>query len=70
MELKIFFKKVENFQAAKTGSFLSTITTLFSTFLPSKNHVLHTTFLKTPLKNKGKSKEFTQNTGPNKIPKV
>jgi len=61
---------VENFQAAKTGSFLSTITTLFTTFLPSKSHVLHTTLLKTPLKNKGKSKEFTFNTGPKKFPQI
>jgi hypothetical protein len=70
MELIIFFKKVENLQAAKIGSHLSTITTLRTTFLPSKNHVLHTAFAKTPLKNKGKSREFTLNTGPKKIPKM
>jgi hypothetical protein len=43
---------------AKTGSFLSTFTTHFTTFLPTNNHVLRTTFPKTALKNKGKSKIF------------
>jgi hypothetical protein len=47
---------------AKTGSFLSTFTTHFTTFLPSNNHVLHTTFSKTPLKNKGKDEHFTLGT--------
>src|SRR5216683_1252235 len=49
---------------AKTGSFLSTFTTHFTTFLPSNNHVLHTTFSKTPLKNKGKDEHFTLGTKP------
>jgi hypothetical protein len=51
---KINLKIVENFQGPKTCCFLSTFTTHFTTFLPSNNHVLHTTFSKTPLKNKGK----------------
>jgi hypothetical protein len=45
---------VSHFSPTKNDSFLSTFTTHFTTFSPQKNHVLHTTFPKTPPKNKGK----------------
>jgi hypothetical protein len=52
--LKINQKIVSCFSAPKNDSFLSTFTTHSTTCSPQKNHVLHTAFPKTPLKNKGK----------------
>jgi hypothetical protein len=52
--LKKYSKLVSHFWSSKNDSFLTTFTTHFTTFSPQKNHVLHTTFSKTPLKNKGK----------------
>jgi hypothetical protein len=51
--LKINPKLVSYFPPTKNDSFLSTFTTHSTTFSPQKNHVLHTNFPKTPLKNKG-----------------
>jgi hypothetical protein len=53
--LKKYSQFVAYFQTAKSDGFLSTFTTRFTTFSPQKNHTLHTTFPKTPLKNKGKT---------------
>ena len=45
---------MSHFPPTKNDSFLSTFTTHSTTCSPQKNHVLHTRFPKTPLKNKGK----------------
>jgi hypothetical protein len=51
---KINPKLVSYFSPPKNSRFLTTFTTHSTTFSPQKNHVLHTTFPKTPRKNKGK----------------
>jgi hypothetical protein len=48
---KINLQKTKNFQAPKMTVKITTFTTHFTTHLPSKNHVLHTVFCKTPCKN-------------------
>jgi hypothetical protein len=51
--LKQYSKFVAYFQPPKSDSPLSTFATHSTTVSPQKNHVLHTGFSKTPLKNKG-----------------
>jgi len=53
-------KNVAYFSAVQKLHLRTTLLPQFTTLLPSKNHVLHTTFPKTPLKNKGKSSIFAQ----------
>jgi hypothetical protein len=48
---KINLQNVANFSPPKNGRKITTFTTHFTTHLPSKNHVLHALFLKTPFKN-------------------
>jgi hypothetical protein len=48
---KINFKKVENFPASKMTVKVTTFYQQLTTLLPSKNHVLHHVFRKTPSKN-------------------
>jgi hypothetical protein len=48
---KINLQNVANFSPPKNGRKITTLTTHFTTHLPSKNHVLHVLFLKTPFKN-------------------
>jgi hypothetical protein len=53
---KKYPENVAQFLEGKYDHLPSRFVTHFTTISPHKNHVLHTTFFKTPLKNKGKSK--------------
>ena len=61
--LKKYFKFVAYFQTGNNVRLRTTLLPQFTTFLPSKNHVLHTVFSKTPLKNTSKTAKPRSNPG-------
>jgi len=63
--LKKYFKFVAYFQTGNNVRLRTTLLPQFTTFLPSKNHVLHPVFSKTPLKNTAKQ----QIASPKRLPK-